>query len=271
MRQISLSAVTESTSAMLTQNADLFMDSALVFLAAISLMLLIFFFAESVAVGGIQMHKLMRLVLSIIGVKMLLVFYANPIPGYGSSAYHLITDQASWMVRQLDTQTMSDVMNRIQLMADRLERPSIAMFGGSIIELFTWLVYMVVLFGSAIATYGVIALSIAFQSILIVLGPFFLPFFIVPGFEHLAWNWIKSLIATSFVQVIASAYVWCFAKLLLGNIETMGDFSAGDMAVNFFAFVIYFVTFVFGVFKIPSMCRDLFAGAASGHALPFGH
>ena len=58
--------------------------------------------------------------------------------------------------------------------------------------------------------FGWIATAIA-----VLVGPVFIPFFIVPQLDWLFWGWLKAFLQYAFYQVIAQAFVFVFGNLLL--------------------------------------------------------
>lgn len=60
------------------------------------------------------------------------------------------------------------------------------------------------------------------SAVCVLVGPIFIPFFIMPKMDWLFWGWLKAFIGFSFYQVIASAFIFIFAKVLLGLLAVIG-------------------------------------------------
>ncbi len=61
----------------------------------------------------------------------------------------------------------------------------------------------------AVISYGYVAAAVC-----VLIGPVFIPWFIVPTMDWLFWGWFKAFIDFSFYQVIASAFIFVFSKVL---------------------------------------------------------
>ena len=62
-----------------------------------------------------------------------------------------------------------------------------------------------------VIAYGFIATAVC-----VLVGPVFIPFFIVPKMEWLFWGWFRCFIQYAFYQVIAAAVVYVIGNLILG-------------------------------------------------------
>ena len=62
--------------------------------------------------------------------------------------------------------------------------------------------------------FAVIAYGYVASAVCVLIGPIFIPWFIVPKMDWLFWGWLKAFIGFSFYQVVAAAFVFVFAKVL---------------------------------------------------------
>ena len=69
----------------------------------------------------------------------------------------------------------------------------------------------------AVIAYGYVAAAVC-----VLLGPIFIPFFIVPKIDLLFWGWLKAFIGFSFYQVVAAAFIFVFSKVLLAMLGVIG-------------------------------------------------
>ena len=63
--------------------------------------------------------------------------------------------------------------------------------------------------------FGYVAAAIA-----VLLGPIFIPFFIVPHMEWLFWGWLKAFVQYAFYPVVANAYLFVFGNLLIHFVDS---------------------------------------------------
>ena len=66
----------------------------------------------------------------------------------------------------------------------------------------------------AVIAFGLVATGVA-----VLVGPVFIPFFLVPQLDWLFWGWLKSLLQYAFYQVIAQAFVFVFGSFLINFLD----------------------------------------------------
>jgi hypothetical protein len=119
------------------------------------------------------------------------------------------------------------------------------------------------------AVFAVIAFGYVAVAIAVMLGPIFIPFFIVPHLEWLFWGWLKSLIQYAFYPVVANAYLFVFGNLLIHFIDSHpAPYDGAMLMVLFFPLVLLLIAFTFGIVKIPSLVNSLFTGRSGESAVP---
>ena len=67
-----------------------------------------------------------------------------------------------------------------------------------------------------VVSFGMIA-----SAVCALLGPLFVPFFIVPTLEWLFWNWLKAFVQYSFMPVVANAFIFVFERFLSRYLQTL--------------------------------------------------
>ena len=109
----------------------------------------------------------------------------------------------------------------------------------------------------------IIGFGLIAQAVLLLVGPVFIPFFVVPKMDWLFWGWFKAFLQYSFYQVVASAFVYIFGKLLLAffAIDT-GGLTVEQWMTAFPAMFIFLLIAIYGLLKIPALTNHLFSGAA---------
>ena len=66
----------------------------------------------------------------------------------------------------------------------------------------------------AVIAYGYVATAVC-----VLIGPIFIPWFIVPKMDWLFWGWFKAFIGFSFYQVLPAAFIFIFAKVLSSDVR----------------------------------------------------
>ena len=152
--------------------------------------------------GGIHMSQFASLVLSISFGFAMINYYATPIPGIGTDFHHLITDQAQSLSNTLSQNMLDTVVSRISAFEGTVESPGTTMQFAVYLDY--WTIIILLAFAQAVAMI-VIAFGIIATAVCVLLGPVFIPFFIVPQLDWLFWGWFKCFIQYSFYQVVAAA------------------------------------------------------------------
>src|SRR5204862_101588 len=76
-------------------------------------------------------------------------------------------------------------------------------------NLIYWSVLILIAVAKALSL-AVIAFGLVASAVCGLLGPIFVPFFIVPKLDWLFWGWLKSFIPYSFIPVVAIAFLMIF-------------------------------------------------------------
>src|SRR5207245_3341244 len=119
------------------------------------------------------------------------------------------------------------------------------------------------------AVFAVIAFGYVAAAIAVLLGPVFIPFFIVPKLEWLFWGWLRALIQYAFYPVVANAYLFVFGNLLIHFVDSHPPpYDGATVAVLFFPLVMLLIAFTYGILKIPSLVNSLFTGRSGESAIP---
>ena len=198
----------------------------------------------------------------------MMTYYSQPLPGIGVSFYHLIIDQGLALSNQLNHSMVQEVWDRLTGLYWGMETPALTITF-NILEIIRYAVTALFLLLAQAAVFGVIAFGYVAAAIAVLLGPIFIPFFIVPGLEWLFWGWFKSLVQYAFYPVVANAYLFVFGNLLVHFIDAHpAPYDGATLAVFFFPLVMMLIAFTYGVLKIPLLVNSLFTGRSGEAALP---
>jgi hypothetical protein len=119
------------------------------------------------------------------------------------------------------------------------------------------------------SAFAIIAFGYIAAAVVVLVGPVFVPFFIVPQMEWVFWNWLKALLQYSFYPVIANAYVFVMGSLLNHFVDSHPPpYDGAAMALLFLPLLFLLIAFTYGVVKIPLLVNSIFAGR-SGESVSF--
>jgi len=112
-----------------------------------------------------------------------------------------------------------------------------------------------------VIAYGFIATTVC-----VLVGPVFVPFFIVPKLEWLFWGWLRCFIQYAFYEVIAAAVVYIIGNLIIGvlTLQPVGTISTLQLIGWFPVLFITFVASIYVLLKVPALTNHIFSGTAGG-------
>src|SRR5436190_16088982 len=166
---------------------------------------------------GKQMFDFAKLLLFISFGYALIAFYESPIPGIGISFSNLITDQAHTFANILDARSLELTFDHLDELWQRFIQPDA---WAILANLLYWLLLILVTLAKAVAL-AVVAFGLIASAVCALVGPIFVPFFIVPKLDFLFWSWFKSFIQYSFIPVIAFAFLMIFERFVFQYLTTV--------------------------------------------------
>lgn len=199
----------------------------------------------------------------------MITYYSQPIPGLGISFYHLIVDQGLDLSNQLNHSLVQEIWDRLNGLYFQMEMPALSIIV-NVMEVIRYTVVILALLAAEAAIFAVIAFGYVATAIAVLLGPIFIPFFIVPQMEWLFWGWLKAFVQYAFYPVVANAYLFVFGNLLIHFVDAHpAPYDGATLLVLFFPLVLLLVAFTYGILKIPSLVNSLFTGRSGESAVPF--
>lgn len=257
--------MTEHASLFETMGANMFRGFAIILIAWYGIKSAL----ASVSAGyGPAFHfdHLAELLITIAFGFGMMTYYSHPIPGIGVSFYHLIVDQGLDLANQLNHSLVQEIWDRLNNLYWGTEIPQLAL---NLLEILRYAVTVLCILAAQAAVFAVIAFGYVATAVAVLLGPIFIPFFIVPQMEWLFWGWLKSLIQYAFYPVVANAYLFVFGNLLIHFVDSHPPpYDGATLMLFFYPLVLLLLAFTYGILKIPSLVNALFTGRAGESALP---
>ncbi len=189
-------------------------------------------------------------------------YYSTPIPGVGTSFHNLITDEAQFLSSRIDQAQLQTVVAQIADFQSRMDSPGWGDFLGTVI----YVVVIILLSTAQAVALIVIAYGFIATAVCVLVGPVFIPFFIVPKMEWLFWGWFRCFIQYAFYQVIAAAVVYVIGNLILGalRLPPAGALSTVQLLAWFPVLFITFLASIYALLKVPALTNHIFSGTAGG-------
>jgi hypothetical protein len=189
-------------------------------------------------------------------------YYSAPIPGIGVSFHNLITDQAQFLANRINQTELQTIVDRIGDFEARIDAPGVTDFLGMAI----YIIVIILLAATQAISIVVIAYGFIATAVCVLVGPIFVPFFIVPKLEWLFWGWLRCFLQYAFYEVIAAAVVYIIGNLIIGvlTLQGTGTISTLQLIGWFPVLLITFVASIYVLVKVPSLTNHIFSGTAGG-------
>ncbi|MGB6233704.1 MAG: type IV secretion system protein, partial [Candidatus Acidiferrales bacterium] len=111
-------------------------------------------------------------------------YYSTPIPGIGVSFHNLITNESQFLANTINQTELQTVEERVADFETRMDSPGF----GDILGTAEYVVITILLAAAQAIAIVVIAYGFIATAVCVLVGPVFVPFFIVPKLEWLFWG-----------------------------------------------------------------------------------
>lgn len=260
--------ITQATIDLITNHMDVFIATGQHMLTVFATLLVIWEGLQFALAGSFHANRFAALVLSIAITGAMIRFYDQPFPGTGSSFHKLVTDTGANLAAQIEERSQEDVGTKIANATEVIVVP----VGLNVFEVSPIIYYYASIFvmsAAQVVLLGVIAFGFVAAGCIVLVGPVFIPFFIVPRMDWLFWGWFKALVQYSFYPVVANAFVYVYGQIWLNFFNQNGfPDTLAKLAGMFIQIVILSITFVWGVLQVPRLVSNIFAGQSGLHAMP---
>jgi len=214
---------------------------------------------------GDQMFDFAKLLLFISFGYAFIAFYEAPIPGIGISFSNLITDQAHYFLGVLEARAFDNIYRHFDELADHFLQPDA---WAILANLMYWSMLLLLALAKAVSL-GVVSFGLVATAVCALLGPIFVPFFIVPKLDWLFWGWLKSFIQYSFIPVVAVAFLMVFEQFVFRYVTTLPPtITAAEYGIYGMQAFAVVSTFVLGILMVPSLTSSTFSGRSGESILP---
>lgn len=255
---------------MLNSNIGMFASMGLhLFVGLATIMLAWFGIKTALQAGdflaGMHFSRFASLVIMISFGFAMVNYYNSPIPGIGMDFHHLITDETQSLSNAISTNMIDTVTNKISAFEGTIETPGVTL--NMWVYFDYWSIILLLSLAQAIAMI-VVAFGIIATAVCVLLGPIFIPFFIVPHLDWLFWGWLKCFIQYAFYQVVAAAVVFIIGNVLTGFMNLYGGrpIPVVQQASLLPVLFIVIVASVYALIKVPMLTSHIFSGSTGGSA-----
>lgn len=214
---------------------------------------------------GFNFSKFADLLLMIAFGFAMLTYYTSPLPGMSHSFSELVTNEAMYLSAQIGGNETEMITNAISTAEQQLgSPPGVFSFHEELTYFFVYTV-LAVTEGVALA---VIAYGFVATAVCVLLGPIFIPFFIVGKLDWLFWGWFRAFLGFAFYQVVANAFIYIIAKVLLGLLGVIGPVTISNAYMLMPALIVTLAVCAYGLVKIPELTSAIISGRVGLSASP---
>jgi hypothetical protein len=206
---------------------------------------------------GDHMFHFAKLLLVVASGYAMITFYEAPVPGFGVSFSNLITDQAFYFQSVLEARAFDNIYGHFDELSEHFMQPD----AWSILaNLLYWTVLLLIAVAKALSL-AVISFGLIASAVCALLGPIFVPFFIVPKLDWLFWGWLKSFIQYSFIPVVAIAFLMIFEQFVFRYVTTLPPtITQAEYGIYALQALAVIGTFCMGMVLVPSLTSSIFSG-----------
>ena len=247
----------------LHQYGHLFLDTGKFLFRDIAICVLVWFgimtaMNSSEFMGGFRWGAFIKLLLLIATCKYLIFNYGD-FTGY---FLNFITDISTKIQVSLGNSffgPLTDILNGV-------EKPNP-------FNVVLSMVYVVMYFLIAVlkaVTFYVIAFGFLAEGVIVLLGPLFIPFLMVPKLDFIFWGWLKSFIQYGFYPIVANAFLYVVGSFITSQ-TIYQSLSLSQLMSSVVPVLVIILVSIFSVFKIPTLVNHIFSGmsGAGSSIIPF--
>lgn len=256
--------VSQAIQTSLNGQSSIFLGTGLSLWGIFATILILFFGVEWLfSPGSMTGSRVVRLIIQLLICKTVLLFYVTPI--FGQSFTGVVINEANYITNTLGQKHYDQLDQAVTTLQTEIPDPSVYQIKDGIIyvtiNLFAYFVKAMAFF---LASFGFIV-----QAILLMFGPLFIPFYIVPSLDFLAWNWFKAFLAYSFYGVLGNAYAYVYSSIVIAMFQQIGTMllqpNTGTLqAIGGLLFLS--LIGIAGFFLIPSLVAHIFSGQSGADA-----
>ena len=193
-----------------------------------------------------------------------IAFYQAPVPGIGVSFSHLVTDQAFYFQSVLQARAFDNLYHHLDDLGSHFMQPDA---WAILANLLYWSVLLLIALAKAISL-AVVSFGLIATAVCGLLGPIFVPFFIVPQLDWLFWGWFKSFLQYSFIPVVAIAFLMIFEQFIYRYVTVLPPMiTEAEYGIYALQAIAVIVAFVFGMLLVPSLTNHIFSGSGGESVL----
>jgi hypothetical protein len=187
---------------------------------------------------------------------LMLSFYSSPIPGLAINFHQIFPSLANGLTKTVSLAELTEVFDFLKDIVSKM--PPVG-----ILEVLPGMLAVLVLALSALTSFALTlmtAMSHIIVGVLSVVGPLFIPFYVLPGHDKRFWNWLDNLISYSMMRFVAACFAMVFAHVYIALFNGLTSFTVGAWISVLTQFIIITVGAVFAAFKVPDVTTMLFGG-----------
>jgi hypothetical protein len=215
--------------------------------------------------GGLPLGPFASLVMTLAIGHAMITYYDRPLPAIGYTFPELITEQAYRVAASLEASSVEAVLDRLDRVKESLDEPEFY----APLSVALYLLVLLAITMARIALIFVIVFGDAATAVCVLLGPLFIPFFVLPQLDWLYWGWLKALFQYAWYKVVAHAFVFIFGQMLLDFFAPFGQaISFNELLFTGVHMIALLLVFSAGLLLVPVLTSSILSGGAGGSLFP---
>ncbi len=213
--------------------------------------------------AGLNFAELAEFILIASFGYAMIQFYTDPLPGIGYSFQDLIIREATSLSMTIGNDGLDKINTAINSIQQNLGSGIVATTMSLYYTLVFYSIQIILIIFSAISI-AIIGYGLVAAAVTALLGPIFIPFFIVPKLDFLFWGWLRAFIGFSFYKVVAAAALNILGQLL--TLYNIGDSPLGPatLVAQLPLLGLLVIISIYVLLKVPSITASILSGYPGG-------
>lgn len=216
---------------------------------------------------SIGMGKFVNLMVLIgIGYAMM-YFYDSPLPWWGGSGFHqLITGEAEYLAHQITAAQSEAIITRLAALQAAIQTPWLT----DVVGMLAYVGVTVAIWLLEALSFVIIGFGLIAEAVFVLMGPIFIPFFLVPKLDWLFWGWLRGFIQYAFYQVVGAGVIFVCGNMIIPGLNTIqtGPLSVVELIGAVPVIMIMLISGIYAISKVPMITNHMFSGSSGGSLGP---
>lgn len=260
--------VSQAIQTMMGNQLNLFVNDGHLMFNAFAVMVVVFYGARiAISPNRLDGAEILELITHLVICRVCVYYYSTPLPLISDSFTGLVMHEANYLTSQIGSAQYDALQTAATQLLAQLPPTSMTDFVGDA----TYMIFSILVAFIKAVVFLIASFGFVMQSLLVLFGPLFVPFYIFPKLDFLAWNWFKSFLQYSFYGVLGNGYAYIMCTITIATFKQIAT-AISQPNANSLASLggLLWVAMIssIGVILIPTLVSQLFSGQSGSNAMP---